>query len=159
MSQVFDGERNPADDEKYDLEEPFKYFRVGEEYPGTRDLASTELLSLLPGQQSWMNHQTLRLDFEGQNQEIVSIVLQVDASPGCGGVVWPAGQILSSYLIKKGSSYLRGMRVLDLGSGTGLVGLVAVRFRVAYLDCIGSRDSSQLQASLGADTVWITDQA
>ncbi|KIK65598.1 hypothetical protein GYMLUDRAFT_978907 [Collybiopsis luxurians FD-317 M1] len=133
-----DEERNPVDDEKYELDEPFRYFRVGEEQLGTQDLARTELLSVLPGQSYSINDKTLRLDFESQHQGTVSITLQVDASPGCGGVVWPAGQILSSYLIRRGSEFLQGRRVVELGSGTGLVGLIA--------------------ASLGASKVWITDQ-
>ncbi|EJF63020.1 hypothetical protein DICSQDRAFT_83873 [Dichomitus squalens LYAD-421 SS1] len=66
----------------------------------------------------------------------ISIKLAVDASPGCGGIAWPAGEVLSSYIARKGS--LEGKTVLELGSGTGLVGLVA--------------------GHLGA-RVWITDQA
>ncbi|THH08119.1 hypothetical protein EW145_g2905, partial [Phellinidium pouzarii] len=71
----------------------------------------------------------------------VHVSLRVDASPGhavpscptvvlpgCGGVAWPAGQVLSTY----------HKSVVDLGSGTGLVGLVA--------------------ASLGAHPVALTDQ-
>jgi len=132
-----DGERNPVDDQTSDSEDPFKFFRVGEEQNGTRDLASTELLSVLPGQHYSINEKILRLEFEDPHGPI-SISLQVDSSPGCGGIVWPAGQILSSYLIKKGSGFLRGKRVVELGSGTGLVGLIA--------------------AKLGAGKVWITDQ-
>ncbi|KAM5532408.1 hypothetical protein V8D89_013902 [Ganoderma adspersum] len=66
----------------------------------------------------------------------ITINLSVDASPGCGGIAWPAGEVLSSYITRKGP--LKGKTVLELGSGTGLVGLVA--------------------GHLGA-RVWITDQA
>lgn len=88
----------------------------------------------------------------------VSVNLHVDAGPGCGGIAWPAAdvrlpfpafallfallcqyirQVLAQYIIRRYSSQLNRMSVLELGSGTGLVGLVA--------------------ASLGA-TVHITDQ-
>ncbi|KAH7100606.1 putative methyltransferase-domain-containing protein, partial [Auriculariales sp. MPI-PUGE-AT-0066] len=53
------------------------------------------------------------------------IKLWVDASPGCGGIAWPAGQVLSQYLVNTRSDTLCGKRILELGSGTGLVGLVA----------------------------------
>ncbi|KAH9943016.1 putative methyltransferase-domain-containing protein [Epithele typhae] len=65
-----------------------------------------------------------------------TIALAVDASPGCGGIAWPAGEVLSAYIAHRGA--LEGKVVVELGSGTGLVGLVAGR--------------------LGAQ-VWITDQA
>ncbi|KDQ06252.1 hypothetical protein BOTBODRAFT_60705 [Botryobasidium botryosum FD-172 SS1] len=51
------------------------------------------------------------------------VKLSVDPSPGCGGVTWPAGEVLSQYIIRRGS--LRNKTVVELGSGTGLVGLVA----------------------------------
>jgi len=47
-------------------------------------------------------------------------------------------KVLASYLVKRGPNYLAGKNVIELGSGTGLVGLVA--------------------ALLGGN-VWITDQA
>ena len=47
-------------------------------------------------------------------------------------------KILSNYIVKRGSEYLQGRTVLELGSGTGMVGLVA--------------------GKLGGK-VWITDQA
>jgi predicted nicotinamide N-methyase len=67
----------------------------------------------------------------------ILVNLIVDPSPGCGGVAWPAGQVLAAYLAKRGPEYLKG-NILELGSGTGLVGLVA--------GILGGR-------------VWITDQA
>ncbi|KAJ8588755.1 hypothetical protein M405DRAFT_874209 [Rhizopogon salebrosus TDB-379] len=73
-----------------------------------------------------------------RDSPVLSISLKVDASPGCGGIAWPAGEVLSSYITFRGTGYLRGKRIVELGSGTGLVGLVA--------------------GALGG-TVWITDQA
>jgi hypothetical protein len=93
----------------------------------------------------------------------ISINLAVDASPGCGGVAWPAGQVnfhsssecsfevhqkspyvsdiqvLAEYIVMLGPEFMMGRTILELGSGTGLVGLVC--------------------GALGAKAVWITDQA
>ncbi|GFZ48270.1 Putative protein N-methyltransferase [Saitozyma sp. JCM 24511] len=69
--------------------------------------------------------------------------LKVDAGPGCGGIAWPAGEVLSRYIAYRHSvdaTYLRRKAVLELGSGTGLVGIVA--------------------GMLDPDTrIWVTDQA
>lgn len=70
------------------------------------------------------------------------VTLKVDAGPGCGGIAWPAGEVLSRYIAYRHShspQYLRGRIVLELGSGTGLVGIVA----------------AMLESST---EVWITDQ-
>lgn len=58
----------------------------------------------------------------------IDVKLAVDAGPGCGGIAWPAGEVLSRYLCWKhaqDATYLKGKKVIELGSGTGLVGLVA----------------------------------
>ncbi|TXT06135.1 hypothetical protein VHUM_03608 [Vanrija humicola] len=68
--------------------------------------------------------------------------LKVDAGPGCGGIAWPAGEVLLRYLAHRHArapEHLRGKTVLELGSGTGLVGLAAAMLEPA------------------AD-VWVTDQ-
>ncbi|WOO79427.1 Protein-lysine N-methyltransferase EFM6 [Vanrija pseudolonga] len=54
--------------------------------------------------------------------------LKVDAGPGCGGIAWPAGEVLTRYIAHRHArapEHLRGKTVLELGSGTGLVGLAA----------------------------------
>ncbi|WVQ95716.1 hypothetical protein IAU59_002815 [Kwoniella sp. CBS 9459] len=69
--------------------------------------------------------------------------LKVDAGPGCGGIAWPAGEVLSRYISYRHSidpSRLRNKKVIELGSGTGLVGIVA-----------GMLDPTA--------EVWATDQA
>ncbi|BEI80123.1 hypothetical protein CcaverHIS002_0106520 [Cutaneotrichosporon cavernicola] len=69
--------------------------------------------------------------------------LKVDAGPGCGGIAWPSGEVLTAYLAHRQASapeHLRGKKVLELGSGTGLVGIAA-----ALLE-----QSAE---------VWVTDQA
>ena len=81
---------------------------------------SDDLLPLVPAQPPTIHNETLHLNF----QDII-VTLQVDAGPGCGGIAWPAGEVLSRYIVRQGRDYWRGKRVLELGSGTGLVGLVA----------------------------------
>ncbi|GMK54392.1 hypothetical protein CspeluHIS016_0109780 [Cutaneotrichosporon spelunceum] len=69
--------------------------------------------------------------------------LKVDAGPGCGGIAWPAGEVLTAYLAHRHARaphHLHGKRVLELGSGTGLVGIAA----------------AMLEPSA---EVWVTDQA
>ncbi|WVF68137.1 hypothetical protein IAT40_002900 [Kwoniella sp. CBS 6097] len=68
--------------------------------------------------------------------------LKVDAGPGCGGIAWPAGEVLSRYIAYRHSidpSKLRNKKIIELGSGTGLVGIVA----------------GMLEPSA---EVWVTDQ-
>ncbi|KAJ7233145.1 putative methyltransferase-domain-containing protein [Mycena haematopus] len=93
--------------------------------------------SIVPDQLPSVHGDNLQLSFSGA-ETTISVNLVLDASPGCGGVAWPAGEVLARYLVKIGSEAFRGKKVLELGSGTGLVGLVA--------------------AMLGG-TVYLTDQA
>ncbi|PFH52611.1 hypothetical protein AMATHDRAFT_139772 [Amanita thiersii Skay4041] len=100
---------------------------------------SDNFYSLLPKQSHSVKDEILQLTFNSSRpHDLVSISLYMDASPGCGGIAWPAGQILSSYIVKKAPEFFQAKIVLEIGSGTGLVGLVA--------------------GVLGAK-VWITDQA
>ncbi|KAJ7873281.1 putative methyltransferase-domain-containing protein [Mycena olivaceomarginata] len=95
-------------------------------------------VSIVPDQLPSVRHgEKLQLSFPGPDSTI-TVDLILDASPGCGGVAWPAGEVLSQYIVQRGPQSLRGKNVLELGSGTGLVGLVA--------------------AMLGG-TVYLTDQA
>jgi len=95
--------------------------------------------ALLPTQPVSVCNQSLHLSFPAPSPRTPILVhLLVDASPGCGGVTWPAGQVLAAYLVRRGGEYLEGRNITELGSGTGLVGLVA--------GMLGGR-------------VWITDQA
>ncbi|KAF7301547.1 Protein-lysine N-methyltransferase EFM6 [Mycena indigotica] len=68
----------------------------------------------------------------------VDIDLKLDPKWGCGGIAWPAAEVLCRYLVRRGTNSLNGKTVIDLGSGTGLCGLLA--------------------AKLGA-TAFVTDQA
>ncbi|KAG8889274.1 hypothetical protein FRB98_005087 [Tulasnella sp. 332] len=114
--------------------------------------------AILPAQKPSFRDESMELLFETPGTSI-NVSLSVDAGPGCGGVAWPAGEVrknleftmidlldvekpygvLSKYLTRRGSACMTGKTCLELGSGTGLVGIVA--------------------AKLGAPRVFVTDQA
>lgn len=109
-----------SEQERLDNLDPLRHFRVEDE-------------SILPSQPPSTKEQ-----IQSFNYGSLTVQLLVDASPGCGGIAWPAGHVLSNYLVHRGPSYLQDRHILELGSGTGLVGLVA--------------------AKLGASKVTVTDQ-
>ncbi|KAK9353007.1 putative methyltransferase-domain-containing protein [Lipomyces doorenjongii] len=97
---------------------------------------------------------------------------------GCGGKVWPAGELLSRYLIgaRENEKYIanevvwkesakRKIRIIELGSGTGLVGLalgnaynLAARGNAVEdtgLDIIVTDQANML--SLMADNIQLND--
>ncbi|EED84419.1 predicted protein [Postia placenta Mad-698-R] len=120
-------------EENLDDLDPLRHLR------GSADADDADDTDLVPAQPPSILDQTIELTFPSDPSETVSITLAVDASPGCGGIAWPAGEVLSRYIARKGPAYFKDKTVLELGSGTGLVGLVA--------------------AKLGAPRVWLTDQA
>ncbi|KAJ6539044.1 putative methyltransferase-domain-containing protein [Mycena capillaripes] len=107
-----------------------------EQDPLNRFLQGSDESSIVPNQLPSVCGQ-MQLSFSGA-ETTITVDLVLDASPGCGGVAWPAGEVLAQYLVKRGPNFLQGQKILELGSGTGLVGLVA--------------------AMLGG-TVYLTDQA
>ncbi|KAF4619972.1 hypothetical protein D9613_005401 [Agrocybe pediades] len=139
-------------EEKLDLDDPLRHLKDDSELEGiiaSEGLARasqsmSELLTVLPQQSHSVEDGLLKFSFTHEWESVprpLSISLVVDASPGCGGLAWPAGQILASYLVQKGPEYLQDKNVLELGSGTGLVGLA-----VGVL-------------AMEARGTWITDQA
>ncbi|KAI5288776.1 Methyltransferase-like protein 21D [Ascosphaera aggregata] len=55
------------------------------------------------------------------------ILISQDLRNGCGGQTWPAGMVLSKYMLRNHSNDLSNKTVLELGSGGGLVGLAVAR--------------------------------
>jgi len=53
----------------------------------------SELLDVLPQQSHSIRDGILKLSFLNDPNNPLSISLAVDASPGCGGLAWPAGQV------------------------------------------------------------------
>lgn len=112
---------------------------------------------LLPAQPPSIHEQIIQIDISlldtDESPPTMSLSLTVNAGAGCGGIAWPAGevtllmspayhrhlytpyyrhwvrllQVLARYIARRGKA-LQGLNVLELGSGTGLVGLVAGYF-------------------------------
>ncbi|KAH7916700.1 putative methyltransferase-domain-containing protein [Hygrophoropsis aurantiaca] len=114
-----------AQDEALDTIDPLRHFRTGKD---GFDMHIEET-DIIPHQPRSVQDEVLRLSFPQSpalaSAQQVSISLRVDASPGCGGIAWPAGEVLSNYIAMRGRDYIKGRQILELGSGTGLVGLVA----------------------------------
>lgn len=137
-------------DEVLDTLDPLRHLRRDTNDFAEQDDKDT---AVVPEQPRSIFDEMIQLSFPADSP-VVSISLKVDASPGCGGIAWPAGevcdfirmleqalhamQVLSNYITFRGIGYLKEKKIVELGSGTGLVGLVA--------------------GALGG-TVWITDQA
>ncbi|GLA70590.1 hypothetical protein AtubIFM55763_000622 [Aspergillus tubingensis] len=74
-------------------------------------------------------------DFKPASQSIISfdgmlsnpLLLQEDLKEGCGGQLWPAGMVLSKYLLRQHQSSFLGKTIVELGAGGGLVGLALAR--------------------------------
>lgn len=68
---------------------------------------------------------TSTFDYKGLPQPIL---INEDTTGGCGGKTWEAADVTCNYLIwrhqSSSGSAFRGKSILELGSGTGLVGLV-----------------------------------
>lgn len=75
-----------------------------------------------------------------------TVHLNMDMSAGCGGKIWPAAEVLGAYIAASrtrcgaaAAHPWRGKTVVELGSGTGLLGFLVAKM------------------GIGCD-VWITDQ-
>ena len=58
------------------------------------------------------------------------ILLAQDTSGGCGGMIWEAANVMIEYFIwkqKESEDFLTNKTVIELGSGTGLVGLIIAK--------------------------------
>lgn len=107
-------------DEALDISDPLRHLRTD-----ASDFArDDEDTVVVPSQPRSILGETIRLTFP-VDSPLVSISLKVDASHGCGGIAWPAGEVLSNYIAFRGVEYLQGKNIVEVGSGTGLVGLVA----------------------------------
>lgn len=51
------------------------------------------------------------------------LLLHEDLREGCGGQLWPAGMVLSKYMLTYHKKQLHGKSMIEIGAGGGLVGL------------------------------------
>ncbi|KMP00880.1 hypothetical protein CIHG_10322 [Coccidioides immitis H538.4] len=88
----------------------------------TEELAISE--SLVPAREIKLAT-TLQFTFDGLLNP--PLQLREDPKEGCGGHIWPAGMVLSKYMLRKHSEDLLGKRIVELGAGSGLVALAVAR--------------------------------
>ena len=92
-------------EEKLNEIDPLRHFRQDDELEGvisSEGLARasssvSELISVLPQQSHSNENGFLKFEFAHTWESVpqpLSISLVIDASPGCGGLAWPAGQVL-----------------------------------------------------------------
>ncbi|KZT54526.1 hypothetical protein CALCODRAFT_499721 [Calocera cornea HHB12733] len=126
------------EEERLDELDPLRHLREEDDADGSH---SDEVISdgfIIPAQLPSIIDQLQTLSF---SPLVPELHLSVDAGPGCGGIAWPAGEVLSRYIClreERTPGWIKRQRILELGAGTGLVGLVS--------------------AKLGASEVLITDQ-
>ncbi|KAJ3111542.1 hypothetical protein HK100_002653 [Physocladia obscura] len=64
-------------------------------------------------------------------------IISEDSSGGCGGKTWEAATVLSNYLVyryTRNKSFLGGMNVVELGAGTGVVGILVAMMMAETLN-------------------------
>jgi SAM-dependent methyltransferase len=65
---------------------------------------------------------------------------EVEGTYGTGATVWPAAMVLLKYL-ERHPDLVRGRRVVDLGSGTGVTSLAASLLGAIHVSCTDGEDS------------------
>lgn len=80
-------------DEALDISDPLRHFRTDASDFARDDEDSTVVV---PSQPRSILGETIRLTFP-VDSPLVSISLKVDASHGCGGIAWPAGEVGSFF--------------------------------------------------------------
>ncbi|KAF8474923.1 putative methyltransferase-domain-containing protein [Kalaharituber pfeilii] len=79
---------------------------------------SEELIPLAPR----LEARITETDFDGLLSP--PLRLHEDLTKGCGGQIWPAGNLLAKYVLRNYDiEKLKGKRAVELGAGGGLVGL------------------------------------
>lgn len=72
---------------------------------------------------------------ESRVGDVTVYVLESPGLLGIGGKVWDSTFVLVEFLRNKGSSFISGKRVVELGSGTGITGTV-LYITSRYLACL-----------------------
>jgi len=81
-------------EEYLDFQDPLRHLMQQQDDDGL--VPASELLNVLPQQHHSVEGSVLKLSFLHQwdkHPNPMSIALRLDASPGCGGQVWAAGQV------------------------------------------------------------------
>lgn len=109
-------------DEALDALDPLRHLRGDESLADDGDSQS-----IVPIQPRSTSNELIRLSFPDRGcSTIIHVVLKVDASPGCGGIAWPAGEVRTSVLALstfwfalKGQSDHRSSRITWPFAGRG----------------------------------------
>lgn len=80
---------------------------------------------------------------------------EIEGTYGTGATVWPAAMIMLKYL-EKNPLLIRGKRVVDLGSGTGLTSLAAALLGANHVVCTDGEDPVVRLASENCGQVVLT---
>ncbi|KAK0523591.1 Protein-lysine N-methyltransferase efm6 [Tilletia horrida] len=79
-----------------------------------------------------------------QGSAFFDVHLHQDVAKGCGGRIWPAAEVLGAYLAREPERWRmawEGREVLELGSGTGLLGLLCARMGLGKRVLITDQDA------------------
>ncbi|GAA98416.1 uncharacterized protein L969DRAFT_94222 [Mixia osmundae IAM 14324] len=113
--------------------------------------------AIVPAQGPSVKRQTICFD-ESFPSAAPNFQLLVDAGPGCGGITWPAAEVLTAYLaniLALNPSWLEGKRIVELGAGTGAVSMALARMmkKRGSRTTIYSTDQAILLDLMDANTV------
>lgn len=106
--------------EDLDAADPLRHYFASSDSSGWRAPNQATDDELLPKQLPTVSRQTTQISFgrETSNGGVpISINLVVDASPGCGGIAWPAGQVNTSSLRRHHALFMFSLVGWYLGPG------------------------------------------
>ncbi|KAJ3095996.1 hypothetical protein HDU97_006324 [Phlyctochytrium planicorne] len=89
--------------------------------PSPTSSISSNSDTLIPTQEASRIGTQVHYDFPGLPRPIR---IAEDSSGGCGGKTWEAAGVLSSHLVHRGKEYLKKKKIVELGAGTGVVGIL-----------------------------------
>lgn len=85
-------------EEEMDKQDPLRHLMDLDSGLVVAPVSSTQAMTFLPNQSHSTENGMLKLSFAHDLLDVprpLEITLAVDASPGCGGIAWPAGQVLT----------------------------------------------------------------
>jgi protein N-lysine methyltransferase METTL21A len=87
-----------AKEELLDAQHPLRHLMHADVDENEGSHLTPDYLSVLPRQSHSIKDAILSLEFNDIKEPSISISLYMDASPGCGGIAWPAGQVFDLYI-------------------------------------------------------------
>ena len=91
-------------------------------------------------------------DPDDENSDVatstVSVCVQELLDADFGLYVWPAATVMAAFLARDAAKWCQGQRVLELGAGTGLVGLVCAKCGATQVTLTDHADNHRVLANL-----------